>query len=60
MSVDHQKLLVKYAEKSSKRRLSDPAKRALAGAMAGITGIPLLQPLDTMHTRKMVSDPKPH
>ena len=68
MSVDYQMMLTKYAAAQNaefvapvkkEKKLSDPAKRALAGALAGVAGIPILQPIDVIHTRKMTDKPLP-
>ena len=51
MEKDFDKLMEKYAAKKKERYMSEKVKHGLAGAAAGLIGIPVVNPLDVLEVR---------
>jgi len=58
--IEYNNILLKYAEAKKNKKVSmpGPVKSLIAGGLAGITGLPLLYPLDSAITRKQVNSSK--
>ena len=52
MKKDFDLLMEKYAAKKKEYYMSEKVKHGLAGAMAGLIGIPFINPIDTLEVQR--------